>query len=177
MLDKFKYCPDCGHDNIELSRIDGQNREKCQKCGKVFYKNPIPSVVGISINDDKEILLVKRGVEPDIGSWCLPGGFIELGETSEQAVKRELLEETGLDVNPGEIITVDTTLGGFYGDVIVIAYKITVREGQDFMPGDDALEVQYYPKEKLPRLTFRSHELIIDTAYMMLEKRYKKKGV
>jgi len=170
MMNEFKYCPECGHDKIELSQIDGRTRENCPNCGKVYYKNPIPSVVGISINDNNEILLVKRGVEPDIGSWCLPGGFIELGETSEQAVKRELLEETGVDVNPGEIITVDTTLGGFYGDVIVIAYQIDIRQGQEFIPGDDALEVQYYSKEKLPRLTFRSHELIIDTAYMMLEK-------
>ena len=54
MLNKFKYCPDCGHDKIELSQIDGQKREKCNNCGKVFYKNPIPSVVGISINDDKD---------------------------------------------------------------------------------------------------------------------------
>ena len=169
MTNEFKYCPHCGHEDIKVNQIDGRRRENCSNCGKVFYKNPIPSVVGISFNEENEILLVKRGVEPDIGSWCLPGGFMELGETAEEAVKRELREETGVEVNPGEIITVDTTIGGFYGDVVVIAYMIEIRKGQDFIPGDDALEVRYYPKEKLPRLTFRSHELIIDTAYAMSE--------
>ena len=147
--------------------MDERERAVCSSCGKVLYQNPIPSVVGISIIDGS-ILLVKRGVEPDIGSWCLPGGFMELGETSEEAVIRELKEETGVGVIPREVLTVDTTIGGFYGDVVVIAYEITL-ESSEFTPGDDALEVKYFNYNELPRLTFQSHRVIIDKAFEGLE--------
>ena len=123
--------------------------------------------MGISIIEER-ILLVKRGVEPDIDSWCLPGGFMELGETSEEAVIRELKEETGVGVIPGEVLMVDTTIGGFYGDVVVIAYEITLGSSE-FTPGDDALEVKYFSYDELPRLTFLSHRLIIDRAFEGLE--------
>lgn len=162
----INYCAHCGSDEIERKEVDGRQRAVCLSCGRVYYKNPIPSIVGVSIIN-KEILLVERGVEPDIGSWCLPGGFMELGETAEEAVKRELLEETGVKVMPVEIITIDTTIGGFYGDVVVIAYGIEL-ESKDFVPGDDALDVQYFPYNSLPRLTFHSHRLIIDRAFEIL---------
>jgi len=160
---EINFCAECGSDEIEKKKIDGRERSICQNCGRVFYRNPIPSVVGISIINE-EILLVKRGIEPDIGTWCLPGGFMELGETTEEAVIRELYEEIGLKVKPGEIITIDTTIGGFYGDVVVIAYGIEL-ESKDFIAGDDALEVRYFPYDKLPNLTFYSHKLIIDRAF------------
>ena len=164
---EINYCAECGSDEIQNKEVDGRLRSICQSCGRVFYRNPIPSVVGISIINE-EILLVKRGVEPDISSWCLPGGFMELGETTEEAVIRELYEEIGLKVNPGEIITIDTTISGFYGDVVVIAYGIEL-ESKDFIAGDDALEVRYFPYDKLPNLTFYSHKLIIDRAFDKLK--------
>ena len=165
---EINYCAECGSSEIEKKEIEGRERSICQNCGRVYYRNPIPSVVGISIINE-EILLVKRGVEPDIGSWCLPGGFMELGETTEEAVIRELYEEIGLKVKPGEIITIDTTIGGFYGDVVVIAYGIEL-ESKDFAAGDDALEVQYFPYDKMPNLTFYIHKLIIDRAFDKLKK-------
>lgn len=165
-IKEINYCAHCGSNEIEKKEIDGRERSICQSCGMVYYKNPIPSVVGISIINE-ELLLVKRGVEPDIGSWCLPGGFMEMGETTEEAVIRELFEETGVKVKPGGIITIDTSIGGFYGDVVVIAYDIEL-ESMDFVPGDDALEVQYFPYDKLPRLTFHSHRLIINRAIEIL---------
>ena len=164
----INYCAQCGSDEIEKKEVDGKQRAVCLNCGRVYYRNPIPSVVGISIIN-QEILLVKRGVEPDIGSWCLPGGFMELGETTEEAVKRELLEETGVKVKPVDIITIDTTIGGYYGDVVVVAYGIEL-ESKDFVPGDDALDVQYFPYDKLPRLTFHSHKLIVERAFEKLKR-------
>ena len=63
-------------------------------------KHPVPAVGAIILKDDK-ILLVKRGAEPGIGKWSIPGGSMEFGETMEEAVKREVKEETGLDVEVG----------------------------------------------------------------------------
>ena len=72
-----------------------------------------------------------------------------------------------MKVEPVDIITIDTTIGGFYGDVVVVAYEIEL-ESKDFVAGDDALDVQYFPHDKLPRLTFHSHKLIIDRAFEKL---------
>ena len=166
-VDDINYCALCGSDEIEKKEVDGKQRAVCLNCGKVHYRNPIPSVVGISIID-REILLVERGVEPDIGSWCLPGGFMELGESTKEAVIRELFEETGVKVKPLDIITIDTTIGGFYGDVVVVAYGIEL-ESRDFVPGDDAVDVKYFPYVNLPRLTFHSHRLIVDRAFEKLK--------
>ena len=165
---KIKYCAECGSDEIEKKEIDGRQRTVCLNCGRIYYRNPIPSVVGISIINE-EILLVKRGVEPDIGSWCLPGGFIEMGEGTEDAVIRELFEETGVKVEPLDVITIDTTIGGFYGDVVVIAYEIELAS-KEFAAGDDAIDVRYFPYANLPRLTFQSHKLIVDRAFAKLKK-------
>ena len=163
---QLKFCGLCGSKELKKKEVDGKQRTVCINCGKVYYVNPIPSVVGISIINN-EILLVKRGVEPDIGSWCLPGGFMELGEGTKEAVIRELFEETGVKVEPLDVITIDTTIGGFYGDVVVIAYGMEL-ESNDFVAGDDALDVQYFPHDKLPRLTFQSHRTIVDTAFEKL---------
>ena len=93
---------------------------------------------------------------------------MELGETTEGAIIRELCEEIGVKVKPGEIITIDTTIGGFYGDVVVIAYGIEL-DSKDFVAADDALEVRYFPYSKMPNLTFYSHKLIIDRAFDKLK--------
>ena len=91
-----------------------------------------------------------------------------MGETTEGAIIRELCEEIGVKVNPVGIITIDTTIGGFYGDVVVIAYGIEL-DSKDFIAADDALEVQYFPYSKMPNLTFYSHKLIIDRAFDKLK--------
>ncbi|MDO8589184.1 MAG: NUDIX hydrolase [Armatimonadota bacterium] len=63
---------------------------------------PVPAVAAIIVRDG-EILLVKRGAEPGFGKWSIPGGSVELGETLEYALKREILEETGLAVEVGKL--------------------------------------------------------------------------
>lgn len=66
---------------------------------------PIPGVAAVVIRNDA-ILLVKRGQEPSQGVWGLPGGVVELGETIEEAVSREVKEETGVDISPVRLLTV-----------------------------------------------------------------------
>src|ERR1700761_8723748 len=71
-----------------------------------FPKAPIAGVGAVVLDAEQRVLLVRRGQEPLLGEWSLPGGALELGERLEEGVRREVSEETGLDVEPEEIVAV-----------------------------------------------------------------------
>lgn len=81
---------------------------RCARCGNVTYSNPLPVAVVLLPIDPGGLLLVKRVQEPAAGKWGLPGGFIETGETWQEAGAREVLEETGFTVDPAAIMLFDT---------------------------------------------------------------------
>ncbi len=153
---KYKYCYRCGA-LTKIIEIDGRRRSFCSNCNLVLYENPIPSVAILSMNDKKEILLVRRSVEPGKGEWSLPGGFIEMGETPVEAAIRELYEETGLQGKNPELVNVDTHLNGFYGDVLLIAYSVEL-DSYNITPGDDVSEGMFFKFNGRPRLVFKIHE-------------------
>jgi 8-oxo-dGTP diphosphatase len=116
------------------------------------------------IMKDQSILLVQRKNGPFQGFWALPGGFVEYGETTEQAVMREVREETGLE-------TIVYGLLGVYSDpnrdprghTITVAYCMTTVGGT-LIAGDDAAEVRYFKRDELPRLAF-DHANIVKDAF------------
>ncbi len=86
----FTHCPTCGSNNFP------QNNEKskrCKSCGFVFYVNPSAAVAAFIINEAGDLLVCKRGKEPEKGTWDLPGGFVDGNETAENALIREVNEE------------------------------------------------------------------------------------
>ena len=94
-LEKFEYCPRCGsHHFVE----NGVRSKKCENCGFEYFMNPSAANVAIIKNSKGEILVTLRKQEPAKGTLDLPGGFTEIGETSEEGVKREVMEETQLDI-------------------------------------------------------------------------------
>ena len=153
---KYAFCYRCG-EKTERRLNDGRQRAFCSRCQEYLYENPVPSVAVICSNPTGEVLLVKRKVEPGTGGWCLPGGFIEIGETPEQAALRELSEETGLHGRNPHLIGVETHLNGFYGDVLIIGFAV---ELQDYLPhpSDDAGAALFFPCARRPQLIFRVHE-------------------
>jgi NADH pyrophosphatase NudC (nudix superfamily) len=88
------YCPRCGA-ALERRFAEGREREICPACDFVFYRNPVPAV-GVVVELDGRVVLVRRRYEPRAGYWALPAGFMELGESAEEAAIRECHEETGL---------------------------------------------------------------------------------
>lgn len=78
----------------------------CASCGFDFYQNPSPAAVVVipDPDDPMRILLLKRRTPPNVGRWCVPGGFIHYGEEPAAAAAREALEEVGLEVRIGEVI-------------------------------------------------------------------------
>lgn len=94
-LNKFKYCPICGSSHFEEQ---DEKSKRCNECGFEYYMNPSSANVALILNDKEELLVVRREKEPAKGTLDLPGGFADIGETSEQGVIREVKEETGLNV-------------------------------------------------------------------------------
>ena len=94
-LDLFQYCPECGSSHFE---INNEKSKKCTNCGFVYYFNPSAATVALIQNDQNELLVCRRAKEPAKGTLDLPGGFIDMNETGEEVVGREVWEETGLKV-------------------------------------------------------------------------------
>ena len=94
-LQVFKYCPQCGHKDL---KADSEKSMRCNACGFRYFINMSASVAAIIRNDRGEVLFTVRKHEPSAGSLDLPGGFVDLGETAEQAVVREIAEELNLTI-------------------------------------------------------------------------------
>lgn len=102
----MKFCSDCGAP-VALAVPDGDHlpRQVCTACGAIHYSNP-KVVVGCVPEWDGRILLCRRAIEPRLGYWTMPAGFMENGETARQGAARETLEESGSRVDVGELLTV-----------------------------------------------------------------------
>ncbi len=94
-LEIFKYCPVCGSEHFEVHNFKSK---KCRDCGFTYYANPCSATAAFIVNDRDEMLVVRRAKEPAKGTLDLPGGFVDMGETVEEGMIREIKEETGLDV-------------------------------------------------------------------------------
>lgn len=91
----FQYCPVCGSKNFV---VNNEKSKRCEDCGFILYSNPSAATAGFIRNDDGDLLVCRRGKEPEKGTLDLPGGFVDFNETAEQAIAREIKEETGLTV-------------------------------------------------------------------------------
>jgi 8-oxo-dGTP diphosphatase len=115
----------------------------------------IPCVGAIITDPAGRLLLVKRGHEPEPGRWTLPGGRIEPGETDQQAVVREVREETGLSVTCGSLVgSVERPAPG--GAVLRIRDYAATVTGGTLTPGDDAADARWVAPADLPALPLTS---------------------
>jgi len=139
----------------------GRDRLACKECGWINYLNPLPVVACLVRNSEKEILLIKRGVEPSVGSWALPGGFIEIDETPQGAGRRELHEETGLDGTAGRLVGVHMEESRMYGFVLVVGVEFIAGD-KNAAAGDDALDAGFFARENIPKIPFAAHRKLIE---------------
>lgn len=150
-----KFCPRCGS-KIITKKIDDRQRDYCKNCDSVFYDNPLPVTSAIVLNKQREILLVLRDRDPYAGKWCLPSGFVELNESIQKAVVRELKEETGISGKVLRLIDTCSRYNKIYGDLIWVTFEIHKSSGK-LKPGDDARDARYFPLDKLPKLAFHAN--------------------
>lgn len=94
-LDTFTRCPSCGF--IEFQKYH-ENGRRCRACNYTLFSNPASAAAVFLLNERNEFLGIKRDREPRRGAWAVPGGFVDAGESLEEAAKRECLEEVNLEV-------------------------------------------------------------------------------
>ena len=134
------------------------------------YKYPRPAVTAdmIVLTDEPEpkILLIQRGGEPFKGCWAFPGGFMDIDETTEECARRELKEETGLEVGEvkqvGAYSTVDRDPRG---RTITVAYVTYISQALPVAGLDDAAQAKWWPVNALPPLAF-DHAQILRDAFL-----------
>ena len=117
----------------------------CESCGFVFYQGP-KLVAGALFELDGGIMLVQRDIEPGYGKWTFPGGFVERGETVEAAAEREVLEETGLEVQVSGIVG----LYSYEGQIPAIAVFSADVIGGEPLPLDETMAVRGYGRDEIP---------------------------
>lgn len=134
-MKEYVFCPICGA-ALQTGMIEGKERRHCPGCAFVDCRNPLPVALAIAVKD-KDFLLIKRGLPPKKGTWASPAGFIEIGETAEEACLRELKEETGAS---GEIVRLVKVTRRedkeVYGDMLLVEYLVKVGNEELNTAGD-----------------------------------------
>jgi 8-oxo-dGTP diphosphatase len=156
-LAAWRLCPRCAG---ELGGDDA--RKECPRCGFVAYASSKPTASAVIV-DDRGVLLARRKHEPFAGFWDLPGGFLEEGEHPLDALRRELREEAGVEIEPGEFLGVWMDR---YGDAdgapatinLYWTGRITAGEPR---PADDVEELRWFGRGQLPgNLAFHIAEVL-----------------
>jgi len=148
VIKAYSFCPMCGK-SLQTAMSERKERRYCPKCDFIDYKNPLPVALAIAIKG-KDFLLIKRGIPPSKGAWAPPSGFIEIGESAEEACLRELKEETGVS---GQIVKLVGVVRRedkeIYGDMLVVEYLVNV-ENEELDPGSEAEDVKFFSVAELP---------------------------
>lgn len=139
----FQHCPRCGADGFAPQ---GEDRFRCGGCGFPYYINAAGAVAALLENEAGELLLAVRAREPYRGMLDLPGGFVDLGETAEAALAREVREELGLEVVEAEYLFSRPNRYPFEGltyFTLDLAFRCRVRDWAPLQPADDVAEVVF----------------------------------
>ena len=142
---------------LEVRKVADKQRPVCPACGRVVYDDPKVAAICI-VERDLKVLMVKRGNQPGIGLWSMPGGYVDRGEVVEEAAMREVLEETGLEVK------VERQVGLFskQGHPVIVAAFAAREVGGTLKAGPEALDVGFFSLDDLPPLAFDGDLSILD---------------
>ena len=167
----FQYCPGCGKSNLRMAE---DQSVMCGACGFHFFFNASAAVVALIEDNGGRIILTRRAKDPAEGMMDLPGGFVDMGETAEQALYREIKEELGAHITQSRYLF--STPGTYLYDnvtyaILNLVYLCTIERMDTLRPGDDVGEVILMEKAKidLDQIGLESIKYILQ---QILEDRY-----
>jgi ADP-ribose pyrophosphatase YjhB (NUDIX family) len=151
----IKHCRNCGVTVVYRVPDDGDTKERavCPACTTIHYENPLNVVGTIPYLGDR-VLLCKRNIEPRLGKWTLPAGFLELGETTAQGAARETLEEAGAQFEMEGLFSI---LSVARVGQVHLFYRARLLSDQ-FDPGYETMETRLYSESEIPwdEIAFRT---------------------
>lgn len=157
----FKFCPRCATP-LQIKLQMGEKRPTCPACGWVHYEDP-KVAAGVLLLRGREVLLVRRIMEPYMGTWSIPAGFVNAFEDPAAAALRECREETGLTVEVDELFDLFTGREHSRGADIFIVYRAHVLSGT-LTAADDADQIGWFSLDDLPPLAFEPPRRILAKA-------------
>jgi ADP-ribose pyrophosphatase YjhB (NUDIX family) len=157
-LAEARFCLRCG----ELAEVKFPRRITCSHCGYSAYYNPKPVACAIPVDDEGRVILLRRGFDPGRGLWTFPGGFVDLGESVEEAAQRETHEELHMAIELGALVGVYSRADD---RVVLIVYR-ALAVGQP-QTSPEAVEVRSFSLSEIPwgELAFWSTELALRDAF------------
>lgn len=148
----WSHCPRCAA-QLRRSVPPGDDEERlwCPECGLVLYENPAPTASAVLVDDHGRVMLTRRGIEPRRGMWDLPGGFMRPGEDGEQAARRELLEETGLEIAVGRLLAIIPDVYGPDDEPTLNIFYLAHVVAGTAAPASDVSEIGWFGAAALPQ--------------------------
>jgi 8-oxo-dGTP diphosphatase len=158
----YQFCPMCGT-KLKLGNEHETTRPFCEACGFVVYYNPAPAVAAL-IQQDGFLLLVRRRYEPRPQMWSLPAGFMEFGETQVDGLRREILEETNIEILDASPLPAEDAFEDPRTHVVLLPFLVHSWRGIT-RAGDDADLVGWFSPDDLPtNMAWSSHVRLLEKA-------------
>ena len=145
----FTHCPACGSDKFVQNNVKSK---RCDSCGFVYYINPSAAVASFIVNDSGELLVCKRGKEPEKGTLDLPGGFIDECESAEEAISREIAEElqaTVVGVKYIFSLPNEYEYNKMTVPTLDMFFECTLEDTAHLKPSDDVADCFFVPLHEL----------------------------
>lgn len=153
------FCVNCGAPLV-TKVIEGREVEACANDDFVLWREP-KLATAVVVEADGGVVLGRRAIEPGIGLWCLPGGFVNHDEDPARAAARECMEEIGAQVELTGLIGVYHIAKSEAPSMVGIAYRGRLVDGAELNSGPEMLEVRVFPTDRLPQLAFPSHTAVL----------------
>lgn len=142
----MQFCSQCGGQlEVRIPAGDDRPRHVCDRCGTIHYRNP-KLVAGAIVEEDGRLLLCRRAIEPQYGTWTIPAGYMENGETVAECARREAREEAGADL---AAMVPYAMLDLPFIDQVYFIFRAGLNT-PEVAPGAESLEVRFFTPEEIP---------------------------